>query len=83
MPWGRVLGIATAVVAVVWLATDARMLADVPPPEALSWALGALALVFGAGAAVMWYGGQPERAPNPAGLALGLLVYAVGRLFLR
>ena len=80
MPWGRVLAIAAAVAAVLWLAFDAG-LGD-PPPAGASVALVMLAAVFGTGVWVMRAGGRPERAPLLAGLAIGVGAYALVRLTL-
>lgn len=81
MPWPRVAAIAATVVAVLWLSLDAGLAGEAAPP-ATSAALLVLAGVFGAGAFVMRIGGQPERVPLLAGLALGAGGYAVLRLVL-
>ena len=79
MPWGRVSAIAVAVGAVLWLMLDSTWVTE-QAPRAMSASLAGLGAVFGAGSAVMWFGGRPERAPQYAGLAIGVLAYALGRL---
>lgn len=82
MPWGRVVAIAGAVVAVLWASLDAGFGGTEPSPPITSAGLAVLALLFGAGAGAMHVGGRPERAPLLAGLALGAAAYAVARLTL-
>ena len=61
---------------------DSGIVTDEPPPAYLSASLGALALIFGGGAWATWKGGQRERTPLVAGVAIGVGGYAVARLFL-
>jgi hypothetical protein len=74
---GRSLVIAVAVVAVLWLMLDSRLLSDVPAQPGTSLALGMLAVVFGVGAWVMRAGGQVARVPLLVGVALGAGAYAI------
>jgi hypothetical protein len=82
MPWGRVVAIACAVVAVLWAALDAGFGDTEPAPAVASAGLAVLAVLFGSGAWVMRVGGRSERAPLLAGLAVGAGVYAIARLTL-
>jgi hypothetical protein len=79
VPWGRVIAIAAAVFGVLWFMLDSGWL-GAPAPLAMSASLAGLGVVFGAGAAVMWFGGRPERTPQYAGLAIAVLLYALVRL---
>jgi hypothetical protein len=82
MAAGRSVGVAGAVAALLWLMLDSRIVTPTAPPAGVSGSLVALALIFGAGAFVMAKGGQPERVPLLAGLALGVGGYALARLVL-
>lgn len=81
MPWGRVGGIAAVTIAILWLMLDSAWFAE-PAERVMSASLAGLGALFGAGSAVMWFGGRPERSPQYAGLSIGLLVYAVARLWI-
>jgi len=80
MELARSLAVAIAAVAVLWFALDSPIVTPTPAPRETVYAIGALALVFGAGSWVMYAGGQPERATIPFGMALGLIVWAVAHL---
>ncbi len=80
MPWARVGAVAGGAVAILYLMLDSGAVAHEPPPPGITFSLGALAVVFGAGSWVMWAGGQRERTPMLAGLALGVGGYALLRL---
>jgi hypothetical protein len=82
MPWGRVVLTAAAVGAVLFLMLDSGVVAPEPAPGAASASLGVLAALFGFGAWAMSAGGQRERSPLLAGLALGTGGYAGLRLLL-
>ena len=82
MPWGRTIGFAAAVVAVLWSALDAGFGGSPAAPPITSLALVVLALLFGVGAWVMQVAGRAERAPLLAGLAIGAGAYAIVRLTL-
>ena len=82
MPWGRIGAIAAAVVGVLWAALDSGFGGLPPAPPAMSSGLLALGAVFGTASWVMWRGGQPERSPLLAGMAIGLAFYAIARLTL-
>ena len=76
----RAAGVAAAVAAVLWLMIDSRLVGDAPPPAGMPASLLVLATIFGLGAFVMAKGGQPERTPLLAGLAIGIGGYAIARL---
>lgn len=80
MELARSLGIAVVAAAVLWFALDSHILSPTPAPASTVYAIGALALVFGAGGAVMHFGGQSHRAVNPLGMALGLGGWAAAHL---
>jgi hypothetical protein len=75
----RALGVALLVMAVLYVALDAGAAPAAPGTTA---ALVALALLFGVGAWAFGAAGRGERSPGMAGLAAGLALYAVLRLFL-
>ena len=79
MPWARVLAIAAATTAVLYAMLDSGWVTD-PAPVAMSASLAGLGVVFGAGSAVMWFGDRQERAPQYAGLAIAVTLYALARL---
>ena len=78
----RVIGTAVAVATVLYLALDSGLLTAEPATRLLSVALFGLALLFGLGAWATSVGGQPERSPLLAGLAIGAGGYALLRLLL-
>ena len=78
----RVIATAIAVAAVLYLALDSGLMTSEPAAPVLSASLGGLALLFGLGAWATRVGGQPERSPLLAGLAIGLGGYAILRLLL-
>ena len=80
MARARSLAVAVAVAAVLYLALDSGVVTSEPAPPGTSVALAVLATIFGLGAWVMQKGGQPERVPLLAGLAVGLGAYAVLRI---
>ena len=81
MPWPRVGAVAGGVAAVLYLMLDSGAVRrEAPPPPGMSLALCMLAAIFGLGAGVMWAGGQRERTPLLAGLALGVGGYAILRM---
>ncbi|HLK12311.1 MAG TPA: hypothetical protein VKW76_13105 [Candidatus Binatia bacterium] len=69
--------------ALLYLMLDSGAVAPEPAPAVASLSLAVLALLFGVGAWAMRVGGQPERSPLLAGLALGVGGYALLRLVLR
>ena len=81
MPPSRVLGIAAAVAAVLYVMLDSGVVRPEGTPKVISVTLIVLALVFTLGAWTAGFSGQPERRPMMVGLALGLASYAVLRLF--
>jgi hypothetical protein len=81
MPASRVLGIAGAVGAVLYVMLDSGIVRPEGTPKVMSVTLIVLALVFTLGAWTAGFGNQPERRPMMAGLAVGLAGYAVLRLF--
>lgn len=76
----RILALAAVVAGVEWFALDSGLLTPEVAPRFYSAALGGLGAIFAAGSTVMYLGGQPERAPQYAGLAVGVLGYALVRL---
>lgn len=78
----RVAAVAAGVGAVLWLMLDSRLVTPVPAPRFLSLSLGGLAALFGVGAWATSVGGQRERTPLLAGLAIGAGGYALVRLLL-
>lgn len=74
--------VAGVVAGLLWVMLDSGAVAAEPAPLAASLSLGGLALLFGVGAWAMSIGGQPERSPLLAGLALGAGGYAVLRLLM-
>jgi hypothetical protein len=81
MPPSRVLGIAAAVGAVLYVMLDSGVVRPEGAPKVLSVSLLVLSLIFTVGAWTAGIGNQPKRRPILAGLALGLATYAVLRLF--
>jgi drug/metabolite transporter (DMT)-like permease len=77
----RVLGIAAAVGAVLYVMLDSGVVRPEGTPKVMSVTLIVLALVFTLGAWTSGFGSQPERRPMMVGLALGVASYAVVRLF--
>jgi DMSO reductase anchor subunit len=77
----RILATGGAIGALLWLMLDSGRISPDPSPPGMSAALGTLGVLFGFGAVVMHLGGQPERMPLLAGLALGVGGYAIARLF--
>jgi len=80
MELARSLAVALAVAALLWLRFDSQIVTPTRAPAEIKYALGALALVFGTGGAVMYLGGQPERATIPFGVALGLGLWVGAQL---
>ena len=76
----RIVTIGAVVAGVQWFALDSGMMTAEVAPRFYSAALAGLGTIFGAGSAVMYLGGQPDRAPQYAGMALGVLGYALARL---
>jgi hypothetical protein len=72
---GRVLAIAVAVLAVLWLAFDSKWVSSDPAMPSPSLSLGMLAVAFGIGAWVMQVGGRPQRVPLLVGTAVGCAAY--------
>ena len=72
---GRVLAIAVAVLAVLWLAFDSKWVSSDPALPGPTASLGMLAVVFGVGAWVMQAGGRTRRVPLLLGTALGCAAY--------
>ena len=79
MPWSRVVAIAAAATAVLWVMLDSNWIIE-PAPRAMSASLAGLGAIFGVGSAVMYFGGRPERAPQYAGLGIAVFGYALVRL---
>lgn len=79
MSVSRLIGMAAATVAVLWLMLDSGWVAE-PAPRVMSASLGALGGLFTLGGTAMWLGGRPERAPQWLGLGLGVVGYALARL---
>jgi len=73
---------ALGVMLVLYTALDAAVLTPERATGHASYALIALALLFGLGAWAMEVGGREERSPMYAGLALGTGLYGVLRLAL-
>ncbi len=80
MPWPRVGAVGGAVAAVLYVILDSGVVPRETPPPGISVALCMLAAIFALGAGVMWAGGQRERTPLLAGLALGVGGYAILRM---
>jgi hypothetical protein len=68
------------VLAVLYLMLDSGVVTPEPAPPMTSLSLGGLAVLFGVGAWAMAVGGQRERMPFLAGVAIGLGVYALTRV---
>lgn len=81
MPSSRIVGVAAAVGAVLYVMLDSGVVRPEGTPKVMSVTLIVLALVFTLGAWTSGFGHQPERRPMLVGLALGLASYAVLRLF--
>ena len=81
MPSSRVLGIAAAVGVVLYVMLDSGIVRPEGTPKVMSVTLIVLALVFTLGGWTAGFSSQPERRPMMVGLALGLVSYAVVRLF--
>ena len=71
---------AAGVAAVLWLMLDSGVMTPERAARATSAALVMLAALFGVGAWATSIGGQRERSPLLAGLALGVGGYALLRL---
>ena len=78
----RVIATAVAAAAIVWLMLDSGLATAEPAPPMTSASLGGLGLLFTVGGGSMMIAGQRERGQLPLGLGIGLVVYAVVRLFL-
>jgi len=81
VPASRVLGVAGAVAAVLYVMLDSRIVRPEAAPRVVSVALIVLALIFTVGTWTASFGVQPSRGPMLAGLAIGLAGYALLRLF--
>jgi hypothetical protein len=77
---GRVAGTAGALALVLWLMLDSGVVSAERAAPSASVALVTLAALFGLGAWATSVGGQRERAPLLAGVALGVGGYALARL---
>lgn len=78
----RAIATAGAVAAVLYVMLDSRLVTPDRAAQLTSLPLGGLALLFGVGAWATSVGGQPEKSPLLAGLALGVGGYALARLVL-
>jgi len=76
----RAGAVAIAVAALLFLMLDSRAVTPEAAPRLVSLSLGGLAALFGVGAWAMSVGGQRERSPVLAGLAIGVGAYALVRL---
>ncbi|HZP40650.1 MAG TPA: hypothetical protein VFD84_03960 [Candidatus Binatia bacterium] len=76
----RAAGVAVVVGGLLFLMLDSGAVTPERAPRVVSVSLAALGALFGLGAWATSVGGRPERAPLFAGLAAGLLGYAVARL---
>lgn len=77
----RVLGVAGAVAALLYLLLDSGLVRPEGAPKILSVTLVVLALVFALGTWTAGFGEQQRRRqPLLAGLSLGLGAYAIVRL---
>jgi hypothetical protein len=81
LPASRVLGVAGAAAAVLYLLLDSGLARAEPAPKILSVTLGVLALLFALGTWTAGIMGEKTRQPMLLGLALALGGYAVFRLF--
>ncbi len=72
--------VALVVGGLLWLMLDSGMVTPERAAPITSLSLGGLGLLFAVGAWAMRAGGQPERAPLLAGLAVGVGGYALARL---
>jgi len=72
----RVVVVAAAVAGLLYLMLDSGAVTAERAAPLASLSLGGLALLFGLGAWATAVGGQPERSPLLAGLALGTGGYA-------
>lgn len=80
MAASRVLGVAAAVGAVLYVMLDSGIVRPEGTPRVMSVTLLVLALIFTIGSWTASFGNQPNRQPMMAGLALGLAAYAILRL---
>ena len=76
----RVIAMAGAIAAVLYLMLDSGVVSPEPAASVTSAALGGLAALFGVGAWATAVGGDPAKSPLLAGLALGAGGYALVRL---
>ena len=81
MPFSRVLGVAAAVGAVLYVMLDSGVVRPEGTPRVMSVTLIVLALVFTLGTWTASFGAQKSKQPMLAGLAIGLAGYAILRLF--
>ena len=81
MPASRVLGVAAAVGAVLYVMLDSGVVRPEGTPRVISVALIVLAVVFTLGTWTASFGAQKSKQPMLAGLAIGLAGYAILRLF--
>ena len=81
MTASRVVGIAAAVGAFLYVMLDSGVVRPEGTPRIMSVTLLVLSLVFALGTWTAGFGNQPQRKPMLAGLSLGLAGYAILRLF--
>ena len=81
MPASRILGVAAAVGAVLYVMLDSGVVRPEGTPRVISVALIVLAVVFTLGTWTASFGAQKSKQPMLAGLAIGLAGYAILRLF--
>ena len=81
MPASRILGVAAAVGAVLYVMLDSGVVRPEGTPRIMSVTLIVLALVFTLGTWTASFGGASGRQPMMAGMAIGLASYAILRLF--
>lgn len=75
------LGVGGAVAVVLYVMLDSGVVRSEGTPKIMSVTLIVLALLFALGTWTAGFGGQTNRQPMLAGLALGLAGYAILRLF--
>lgn len=75
----RVLAVAGAAAAVLYLMLDSGVVRPETAPQVVSVSLLVLTLIFGVGSWTASIGGQAGRSSTLAGLAIGLGGYAVFR----
>jgi len=81
VPASRILGVAAAVGAVLYVMLDSGVVRPEGTPRVISVALIVLAVVFTLGTWTASFGAQKSKQPMLAGLAIGLAGYAILRLF--